>query len=136
MREVGVVLGDQNQPIFWHLPEDRTVVHLPDSGSLWDIFREKKASITGYAHSHPGDGLPMYSYMDATTFAAIEDGLGRRIDWWVTSETHLIIARWVGPDRLSYGVSSVDLEPSWADELRERSGQQRREGGTRGSTST
>ena len=122
--EVGVVIGADNQPIFWHLPENRTGGSLPDSRKLWDVLWENRGTLLGVAHSHPGDGLPIYSYTDSTTFAAIESALGRRLDWWITSETHMILVRWVGPDRLSYGITAVEVEPGWANELRKLSGQE------------
>ena len=79
--------------------------------------------ISGVAHSHPGGGVPGPSYTDVTTFAAVEAALGVKLNWWITSETHLIVATWAGPDRLSYTGKLIEDQPSWANELREKSGQ-------------
>lgn len=123
MMEVGVVIDQNNEPLFWHLPADRTGGSLPDSQDLWNILWDNRKVISGVAHSHPGGGIPGPSYTDVTTFAAVEKGLGVKLNWWITSETHLIVARWAGPDRLAYTGTLIEDEPSWADELREKSGQ-------------
>jgi hypothetical protein len=123
MMEVGVVIDQNNEPIFWHLPEHRTGGSLPDSGALWRVLWENRKVLSGFAHSHPGSGVPGPSYTDVTTFAAVEVALGVRLNWWITSETHLIVARWAGPDRLQYEGALLSEEPPWANELREKSGQ-------------
>lgn len=124
MMEVGVVLDQNNEPLFWHLPENRTGGALPDSRGLWEVFWENRDVISGFAHSHPGSGVPGPSYEDVTTFAAVEAALGVRLYWWITSETHIIVARQTGPNRLHYEGSPLSEEPSWANELRVKSGQQ------------
>lgn len=123
MMEVGVVIDHDNKPIFWHLPEGRHGGALPDSRTLWDVLWDNRDLISGFAHSHPGGGVPGPSHTDVTTFAAIESALGKRLSWWITSETHLIVAWWRGPDRLSYIGDIIVSEPPWASELRRRSGQ-------------
>jgi hypothetical protein len=124
MMEVGVVLDQDCKPVFWHLPPNRTAGSIPDSRELWDVLWEGRKTFLGFAHSHPGSGVPRPSYEDVTTFAAIEAALGVRFNWWITSETHLALVRWEGLDRLHYEVTVLGDEPDWADELRLRSGQQ------------
>jgi len=114
-------------PLFWHLPEGRTVASLPDSRDLWSVLWEHRKNLVGVAHSHPGGGVPGPSYTDVTTFAAVEAGLGVRLNWWITSATHLIVARWVGPDRLSYEGTLIEEEPLWANLLRDFSEQMKKE---------
>ncbi len=122
--EVGIVVYKDDTEVLWHLPPNRTGGTLPDSRDLWDVLWEGRKTIQGVGHSHPGGGIPGPSYTDVTTFAAVEAALGVRLDWWITSETHLIVARWSGPNRLDYTGTLVEDEPSWADELRQKSGQQ------------
>lgn len=121
MKEAGVVIDLQDQPIFWHAPEGREVIALPDSRPLWDVLWENRALVKGVGHSHPGGGVPGPSHTDVTTFAAIEDGLGKRLDWWITSDDAMVVARWVGPGPLTYVPIILTVEPPWADRLRELS---------------
>lgn len=120
MIEAGVVIDKSGNPLFWHLPEGRTAGSLPDSRTLWqvlwDAFKEDK--LLGFAHSHPGSGIPDPSYSDVTTFAAIEAALGKRLDWWIISSDHVVLLRWGGPDKISYRVTVVSEEPGWLVELR------------------
>lgn len=136
--EAGVLIDRQGQPLFWHLPRTRTVASLPESPELWDVMWANREDISGFAHSHPGSGMPGPSYTDVTTFAAIEAGLGVRLDWWITSSDSFTLLRWEGPDRLRYtphpliardsrdGEPAQPLlvgEPPWIAELRRHSGQ-------------
>jgi len=118
MMEVAVVIAKNGEPIHWHLPAGRTAVRIPDTRSLWDVLWSNRDIVQGVAHSHPGAGLPGPSYEDVTTFAPIEGSLGQRLDWWITSQDSLVIARWVGPDRLSYASLVQTVQPPWVDELR------------------
>lgn len=120
MIETGVVVTSAG-PVYWHLPAGRTGGSLPDSRQLWDVLWElRKSEVLGFAHSHPGSGIPGPSYTDLTTFAAIELGLGRRMRWWITSADHVILLGWQGPHKLDYAASLVE-EPSWAAQLRKYS---------------
>jgi hypothetical protein len=118
MIEAGVVL-DKNG-LVWHLPEGRSASGIPDSRTLWQVLWEafKADTLLGFAHSHPGSGVPGPSYSDVTTFAAVEAALGKRLDWWITSLDHVILLRWGGPDKLSYRATIVTEAPSWVAELR------------------
>jgi proteasome lid subunit RPN8/RPN11 len=88
---------------------------------LWDAFKDD--ALLGFAHSHPGSGVPGPSYSDVTTFAAVEAALGKRLDWWITSSDHVVMLRWSGPDKISYRATIVTEAPSWAAELRRLSQQ-------------
>jgi hypothetical protein len=124
MIETGVVINKLLRPIHWHLPPGRSGGALPDSLTLWDVIWDQfqEGMLFGFAHSHPGSGVPGPSYTDVTTFAAIEAALGTRIYWWITSDTHVVRLEWRGPDKLSYAATIVEA-PSWVDELRRLSQQ-------------
>lgn len=120
MIEAGVVVA-ASKAVFWHLPTDRSGGALPDSRRLWDVLWElRKEEFLGFAHSHPGSGVPGPSWTDITTFAAVEFGLGRRLDWWITSSDRVIVLGWAGPDKHDYNANLVE-EPGWAAQLRDYS---------------
>lgn len=120
MIEVGVVIDTSGSPVFWHLPLGRTSGSLPDSRTLWDALWStfQTDTLQGFAHSHPGSGVPGPSYTDVTTFAAVEAALGCRITWWITSSDHVVAVTWVGPERLNYHATIVQEAPSWVADLR------------------
>jgi len=119
MIEAGAVISREGSVLFWHLPPGRTAGSLPDSRTLWDVLWDafKSDTLLGFAHSHPGSGVPGPSYSDVTTFAAVEAAIGKRLDWWITSSDHVILLRWTGPDKLSYRATIIEA-PSWVAELR------------------
>jgi hypothetical protein len=124
--EAGVVVGFEGEPLYWHLPSNRTVAFLPDSRALWDVFWENRERLKGFAHSHPGSGVPSPSWEDLTTFAAVEQGLGRRLVWWIISEDNLVIVLWAGPGPHDYRIYlDTDEDDSaykgWLEELRKSS---------------
>lgn len=92
--EVGVLVDVNGEPIHWHLPPGSSVVSLPDSRDLWDVIWENRGNVLGFAHSHPGSGSTGPSQTDVTTFRAVEKALGRRLVWWITSSTHLVVCQW------------------------------------------
>ena len=102
----------------WHEPEGRNAVFLPDSQTLWDLIWQARESLDGFAHSHPGNGIPSPSHEDITTFAAIESALGKRFTWWITSSDKTAIVKWCGPGKLSYAVAEINNEPDWIHTLR------------------
>ncbi len=136
MIECGVVIAKTGLPLYWHVPPGRTAGSIPDTRSLWDVFWENRGNILGFAHSHPGSGIPGPSQTDLGTFIAIEAALGERFNWWITSSDRLLVCNWT-PDGLppwgkhSYSTSKgkqhhylgVVLydEPPWVNELREAS---------------
>lgn len=117
--ETGVLVDLDGEPIFWHQPQGRNVGYLPDSRELWDVIWENREAISGFAHSHPGSGVPGPSEEDVTTFAAVEAALGRRLTWWITSADHVIALAWQGPDRLGYQQVTIGERLIWLEELRE-----------------
>jgi len=120
--EAGVVVGYNEEELFWHLPKGRTAGSLPDSRELWDVIWTNRKVIQGIAHSHPGSGCPGPSQEYLTTFSAVEAALGRRLEWWITSSDTLVVLRrkHVGP---GYSLSLVrrEVEPGWIRRLREES---------------
>jgi hypothetical protein len=116
--EAGVVIDLNGEPIHWHLPPGRSGGSLPDSRNLWDVLWDNREHIAGFAHSHPGSGVPGPSHTDVTTFAAIEAALGRRLKWWITSSEHVIVLHWEGPSKHTYKQTQLNKDPSWVVELR------------------
>jgi hypothetical protein len=117
--ETGVLISFDGHPIHWHLPPGRSCGYLPDSRDLWDIIWENRASLDGFAHSHPGFGIPSPSHEDVTTFAAVELALGRNLKWWITSANSTILLVRIGNN---YQPDFVSQEPNWIRKLRELSG--------------
>lgn len=123
MIEVGVVIAkDGITPLHWHLPPGRSTAAIPDTRDLWDVLVANKGNLMGFAHSHPGSGVPRPSHEDITSFAAIEAGIGMRLTWWITSRDRLIALRWIGPEKWRYGWWEVqENDPAckdWNNELR------------------
>lgn len=116
MIEAGVVVT-QVGAAHWHLPTGRSSVELPDSRYLWDkLWSLRDEPRLGFAHSHPGRGRPVPSHTDLTTFVAVELGLGRRLDWWITSADTTVILTWIDPT-LRYSTLVVP-DPEWVPRLR------------------
>jgi hypothetical protein len=124
MKEVGVLVDTKGKPIYWHLPQGSTSGSLPECPDFWDVIWENRSKIFGFAHSHPGSGIPGASYEDITTFAPIESALGRRLIWWITSSDTLVHYIWEGPKEYTYRRYSNFVDPegfNWLNELRQRS---------------
>jgi hypothetical protein len=122
MMEAGVLLDLKGDAIYWHAPHGRSVAALPDSVDLWNIIWTNRHNVSGFAHSHPGYGRTSPSWTDITTFASIESGLGKRIDWWITSGNDMILCRYSGPDQHDYNVVPITMCPDWVCHLRDISG--------------
>ena len=133
MIECGVVLDEHLDPIFWHLPEGRTAGSIPDTRILWDVLWDNRETLGGFAHSHPGSGPPAPSQTDLGTFVAVEQALGRRLKWWITSSDHLLECSWHETGLPPWGMHSyttrggvehnylgvvIAPEPPWANDLR------------------
>jgi proteasome lid subunit RPN8/RPN11 len=88
---------------------------LPDSRGLWDIFWENRDRLSGFAHSHPGAGVPWPSGTDLTTFRAVEAALGRRLQWWIVTLDQVAVFTFVEGEYRSAPVTEA-LE--WVSELR------------------
>lgn len=97
MKEVGAVIDTLGNVIHWHDPNGSSSGALPDSRPLWDVIWEahQQKRFAGFAHTHPGDGVPSPSTTDLTTFRAIERALGMRPVWWIASSDRLIALRLV-----------------------------------------
>lgn len=124
MREVAVVLDREHRPIWWHDPAGSSAVALPDSRDLWEVLWTERARISGVAHSHPGRGDPAPSAEDLSTFAACEDGLGMRLQWWIATLDHVLCFDWIGPMRYDFQgrpPASPHETAAWLHALRERS---------------
>ena len=117
MTEAGLLIGDSGNPLYTHLPAGRSAVYLPDDHSLWDAMMTFRDILAGFAHSHPGGGVPAPSWEDITTFAAVEAGLGRRLAWWIASSDATVLVTWSGPDRLDYRVVALADVPAWTGQL-------------------
>lgn len=120
--EAGVVIDVNHKPIYWHVPLDRSGGALPDSRDLWNVLWESRESLDGFAHSHPGGGIPGPSQIDITTFAAVEAALGKRLKWWIISSEAAVLCTWCGPGKHEYEVKRVGYGSSWIPRLRELSG--------------
>jgi len=122
--ETGVLFGFDHEVLYWHLPGDRSAGALPDSQKLWEVFRENRDKIYGFAHSHPGSGVPGPSWEDVTTFAGIELGLHRRLIWPIVTSDNISNVLWNGPGKYDYVVHQLGgrfHDPSWVAELRRHS---------------
>ena len=117
--EAGLVINTYGEPIYWHLPSGRSATRIPDSRELWDVLWHNRQRLAGFAHSHPGSGMPSPSHTDLTTFLAIEQALGKRLQWWITSSERLIRCMRYGEHSPKYSSIVIAKEPSWAAELRQ-----------------
>ena len=95
--KAGVLLNADGIPFHWHAPEGRSAGGLPHSRNLWNKIWEHRGNLSGFAHSHPGEGTPQPSYTDLTTFYAIEVALGVRLYWWIVSSDDVSLVLWTGP---------------------------------------
>lgn len=121
--EVGVVIGEGNLPIHWHTPLGSSSGGIPCSLPLWEVIWKHRDVVVGFAHSHPGDGVPAPSSEDLSTFSAVELALGRRLTWWIVTEDSFAAFRWQGPDAYQYkGYPIADTaESQWVKDLRKNS---------------
>lgn len=94
---------------------------MPDTPELWSVIWDNRENVLGFAHTHPGTGIPGPSYEDVTTFAAIEAGLGKRLIWWISSDNEIIKLEHGGKDKLSYNSELIILDVKWLEDLRSKS---------------
>ena len=91
MQEMGVVFDKEGKPLYWHDPQGATCGSIPDSEPLWNFIWTHRDEVAGFAHTHPGGGVPNPSSTDLMTFSAMERALGKRLLWpIVTSEMHIV----------------------------------------------
>lgn len=126
--EAGVLLGPNNSVLYWHTPNERSGGAIPDSRDLWDIIWEHRAIVTGFAHTHPGSGVPGPSHTDFTTFTAVEKGLGKHLNWFILSsdaQSLCLFDNEIGEPQS--GIITVELKAedttnmTWMSKLRELS---------------
>jgi len=111
--EAGVLVSRDGDPLYWHVPANRSAGGLPDSRALWDAIWDKRKELSGFAHSHPG-GFSVPSTTDISTFRAVESGLGRRLNWWIVTERDIRLYRF---HEAECGVPLCDLEKDAYAEL-------------------
>jgi len=118
----GVTSRTELVPLHWHVPAGRTGGSLPDSRGLWEVIWANRERIAGIAHSHPGSGT-WPSDTDYSTFKAIEDGLGRRLSWWIVAKAEVSLTRWREDPREDgrgeYGTAVWHGAEGWPEYLRE-----------------
>lgn len=119
--EAGVLLDIDGHPIHWHVPGDRSSVALPDSRVLWEIIWFNRARVGGFAHTHPGKGIPGPSYTDVTTFSAVELGLGKELIWPILTDDEAVLCRKRDGDTYSYSVMPCRINAPWVELLRKLS---------------
>lgn len=121
MLENAVLLDHNEEPLYWHTPEGRSSVSIPDSRTLWDVIWQFRDEVKGLAHSHPGLGRPWPSYEDLSTFRAVEKALGQKLWWWITTRGEVAVVHTRGDDfdvwTLQSG-SALTLDTPWLRELR------------------
>lgn len=122
MMEAGVLLGVDNQAIHWHTPNDRSCGSLPDSSDLWQIIWRNRAIVTGFAHTHPGSGVPGPSYTDVTTFRAIEAALGKHLNWFILSSDKQVLCIFENENLITVEINTNTDKMTWMSRLRELSG--------------
>jgi hypothetical protein len=118
MREVMVLIGAEGE-VLWR-DVGQSPVALPDSRERWEAIWSRRNEIVEIAHSHPV-GPHAFSLEDETTMAALLAALGRPILFSVVAPRGMI-RRENGVDRL------VEVEPTWAAELRRDSGMEKEQG--------
>ena len=119
--ESGVVISRAGEALHWHLPAGRSAVYIPDTRELWNVLWDHRSNLAGFAHTHPGAGIPVPSLTDLTTFLAIEEALGMRLSWWIVSDDNAIECHHLGGDRPHYERAVLVREPHWVAPLRELS---------------
>ena len=118
MMEAGVLLGHNNSVIHWHTPNERSGGALPDSRDLWDIIWQNRAIVTGFAHTHPGSGVPGPSHTDITTFAAIEAALGKHLNWFILSSDSQALCLFDEGNIVVVNLNTQTNAMEWIGELR------------------
>ena len=118
--EVAVVIDSDGQPIYWHLPPGRSATAIPDSRALWLVLWQNRQRLAGVAHTHPA-GVLRPSATDLVTFAACEDGLGRRLSWWIVTPGESVLCCHDGGEPGGYVCRPDTGQHGWLAELRRRS---------------
>jgi len=125
--ETGAVITAAHDVLYWHEPGGRSSGALPDSRTLWDVLWQahRDGWLAGFAHTHPGNGMPGPSQEDLSSFVAIENALGRPLNWWIVNADMTVLVRKSTmdsvPGREIFGTTRID-DHAWVPELRRRSG--------------
>lgn len=124
MKELGLLIWNDGSVWIDHEAPNRTAGSISDSADLWQSFWDNRHRVMGHAHTHPGGGVPGPSWTDITTYAAIELGLGKRLDWYVVNRDAVVVCHWKGPNAHDYQVipTFTFKEASWVSVLRVESG--------------
>lgn len=112
MREVCILLSADGA-ILW-ADASTSPTRLPDSRTRWEAIWEHRERLVAIAHSHPM-GPSAFSAEDESTMTALDDALGRRLTYYVTSPDSTISR--TGDDN-----HTISPEPWWAALLRLASG--------------
>jgi Prokaryotic homologs of the JAB domain len=118
--EAAVVIDQDDHPIYWHLPEGRTAASIPDSRDLWMVLWNGREQLAGVAHTHPA-GVDQPSSIDLVTFRACEDGLGRRLSWWIVTPTEVMLCSHDETDPRGYRCHPDPTPHAWVELLRHHS---------------
>lgn len=126
MIEMAVLVLDSGDGRFDHcIWNGNSNTGIGDHYRLWDLIWTLRYELVGIGHSHPGSGPPSPSRTDITTFRAIELGLGRTLDWWITTQDQFVAIRRASLDHPVFEMKRLDLTgaliPNWLRVLRKRS---------------
>lgn len=120
MLETAALIGRDGNVLYWHEPDNRSAVFIPDSSTFWDAIWSRRKELAGIAHTHPGTGMPHPSQEDVSTFFAIEKALGRPLLWWIGSQDSMILVT-TQQKHLEVVIKYLDGYPDWMVEIRNRS---------------
>jgi hypothetical protein len=87
---------------------------LPDSRPRWEAIWNLRDRLDTIAHSHPGGPLA-FSYEDTTTMDALDSALGKAMRYAVVAPNGIVV-------RDVTGTRVLEMEPAWAEALRQASG--------------
>ena len=116
MREVCFLIGRGGAIL--HADASNSPAALPDSRSRWEAIWEHRGELEIIAHSHPA-GPQAFSAEDVSTMAAIDDALGKKLEYIVVAPRAVITNRSNEP---------ISPEPWWAALLRLASGMRPKKG--------
>lgn len=117
MIETALVFDNEGNTIHWHEPPGRSGSYIPDTRDLWEIIWENRHRLGGVAHTHPWNGESWASGTDVTTFAAIEQGLGKRLLWPIATFTEVGYFQYntetlqyeaINPGLVTYDIEDLD----------------------------
>jgi len=119
MLEMVLVFDTEGRAIFWKGPKGSFEGYVQDSELLWDRIWSARDRIGGVAHTHPWAGEAHPSYIDVTTFEAIERGLGQRLLWPIVTMTEVGYFHWNLARGYERTKSPFEGNPWWIDNVEE-----------------